>query len=224
MTQKSIPFLLILVLMLLFSLAACQSAPVATPTLQTEPTVIVPETVAPSPGSETAASTAIAPTQQETAYPVPQPYPLYTPYIYPGITMPLSGYPYPELNPAAAAEPYVFKTSEPGTATLHGVLLVTDPMQSRPKDADSLYLVPLAGEDVMTIPPFEVGKVPQAEVNELTGEFTFTNIAPGRYAVVVLTAGDAQIPARFFEQGSFAIVRVEESDLGQTIELDYIFI
>lgn len=224
MTPKPLLFLLIFVLILPFSLAACQSAPVATPTLQIEPTVVAQETVAPSPIPETAVPTSIAPTQAETAYPAPQPYPLYTPYIYPGVMVPLSGYPYPDLDPAASMEPYAFKTSEPGTVTLHGVLLVTDPMQSRPKEDDSLFLVPLAGEDVMTIPTFEVGKVPQAEVHELTGEFYFTNITPGRYAVVVLTAGDAQIPARFFEQGSFAIIRIEDSDLGQTIELDYLFI
>ena len=229
MTKKTLLFILIPVLILSFSLSACQPAPVASPTSQTAPTLnVVQQTEIPSPIPATVAPTSTAALQtEETAYPAPQP----AAYPYPGALMPLTAGGYPAPYPGGSnngaepsMEPYLFKTSEPGTATLHGVMLVTDPMQSRPKEDDSIFLVPLAGEEVMTIPPFEMGTVPQAEVNEVTGEFAFTNIAPGRYAVVVLTAGDAQIPARFFEQGSFAIVTVKDSDLGQTIELDYLYI
>lgn len=219
MTQKALLIILVSVFIFSFPLSACQPGPVASPTLQIDPTiVVVQETKVPSPIPQTVAPTPTTALQTEAAYPAPQPYP------YPGVMMPLDVGAYPNPYPAVSVEPYVFRTSEPGTATLHGVMLVTDPMQSRPKEDDSIFLVPLAGEDVMTIPAFEVGKVPQAEVNEVTGEFAFTNIAPGRYAVVVLTAGDAQIPARFFEQGSFAIVTVKDTDLGQTIELDYLYI
>lgn len=232
MTKNTLLFILIPVLILSFSLSACQPAPVASPTSQAATTLsVVQQTEIPSPIPATGAPTSTAaPQTEETTYPVPQP----EAYPYPGALMPLTagGYPGPypggsnngAEQPLASMEPYLFKTSEPGTATLHGVMLVTDPMQSRPKEDDSIFLVPLAGEEVMTIPPFEMGKVPQAEVNEVTGEFAFTNIAPGRYAVVVLTAGDAQIPARFFEQGSFAIITVKDTDLGQTIELDYLYI
>jgi len=41
--------------------------------------------------------------------------------------------------------PYVFKTSEPNTATLHGVLLVMDPMLALPDSKDGLFLVPITG-------------------------------------------------------------------------------
>jgi hypothetical protein len=72
---------------------------------------------------------------------------------------------------------YVFKTSEPNTATLHGELLIMDPMLAIPDSKDGLFLVPLTGnEGIVTIPPFTVGEVPQADVNEITGEFVFVNI------------------------------------------------
>ena len=118
--------------------------------------------------------------------------------------------------------PYVFKTSEPGTTTLHGLLLVTNPNVMLPDPNDALFLVPLAGEGVMSIPPFEVGTVPQAEVDERTGEYTFTNIQPGQYALVVLVVGGTQVPATFYKDGSLAIVKIEEKDRDQTIELDEI--
>jgi hypothetical protein len=71
------------------------------------------------------------------------------------------------------------------------------------------------------IPSFTIGEVPQADVDERTGEFQFTNIEPGKYIVMVLTIGNAQIPARTNE-GNFAIVDIEESDRNQMIEVDYI--
>lgn len=224
---------LLLLLILLFPLSACQAPPtpeavsttsvvqqteIASPIPETAyPTSAAKESEVPYPAPYPASTSGSAAPQTEVAYPVP--YPGYSPNAaYPG--------PYPGSPEYGVAqlEPYVFKTSSPGTATLHGILLVTDPMLSRPQDEDAIYLVPLVGEDVMTIPPFKVGEVPQAEVNEVTGEFTFTDIQPGRYAVVVLTVGDAQIPARFYEKNSFAIINIEDSDLGQTIELEYIFI
>lgn len=116
---------------------------------------------------------------------------------------------------------YVFKTSEPKTATLHGVLLVTDPILALPDANDGLFLVPLSNnEGIVTIPPFTVGEVPQADVDEITGEFNFTNIKPGRYVIVVLTSSGTQIPAKFSGEGGFAIIEVKDSDLDKTMELD----
>ena len=117
-------------------------------------------------------------------------------------------------------EPYPFKTSEPGTTTVHGLLVVLDPMTLIPAPDDAIYLVPLPDAGITTVPQFEKGTVPQAEVDETTGEFTFTNIQPGSYAVVVITKGSAQIPTRFYTTGNFAIFTVEESQADTTIELD----
>jgi hypothetical protein len=226
---------LLLIFILLLTLSACQ----ASPTPQTVSTLsVVQETqvASPIPATDEPASAA-QPT--EGAYPAPYPeaslsapeLPAETAYPvpYPGGFAQSEGsypgaYPGSTTNSAGQAQPYLFKTSVPGSATVHGVLLVTDPMQSRPQDDDAIFLVPLVGEDVMSIPPFKVGEVPQAEVDEVTGEFTFTNIKPGRYAVVVLTVGEAQIPARFYDKDGFAILNVEDSHLDQTIELEYIFI
>ena len=121
-------------------------------------------------------------------------------------------------------EPYLFKTSEPATATIHGSLLVLDPQVMIPDPNDAIFLVQLSGgdESISTIPHFEIGDVPQAEVDERTGEFVIVNIQPGYYAIVVLTTQGSQIPAKYYENGSFAIVLIEESDIATTIELGYL--
>jgi hypothetical protein len=120
---------------------------------------------------------------------------------------------------ATPTEPYVFQTAEPGTASAHGMLLVLDPMTLVPAPDDAIYLVSIPEAGISTIPQFEEGTVPQAEVFETTGEFMFTNLAPGHYAVVVVTKGGAQIPARYFETGNFAIFKVEDSQADTVIEL-----
>jgi hypothetical protein len=118
-------------------------------------------------------------------------------------------------------EPYKFKTSDPGFATIEGLLLVIDPMLALPDANDAIFLVPLNSEEgVVTIPEFVVGEVPQADVDERTGDFRFTNIKPGKYAVVVLTTGGSQIPVRFDGSGSLAIFTIEESDIDTTVKLD----
>jgi hypothetical protein len=130
-------------------------------------------------------------------------------------------------QPAAISptlKPYTMETAKPGTAILHGLLLVRDPLVIRPDSEDAIFLVPLAGEGVISIPAFVVGEVPRAEVDETTGEFIFRDIKPGNYAIVILTAGGSQTPARFYKDNNFAIIRVKESDLGRTIELDYLVI
>jgi hypothetical protein len=122
---------------------------------------------------------------------------------------------------APGMEPFVFQTSEPGTITVHGLLLVLSPMSIIPAHDDAIYLVPLPADQPVTgIPPFETGTVPQAEVDERTGEFTFTNIQPGQYAVVVITAGGAQIPARYRENASYAIFTLDASQADTTFELN----
>jgi hypothetical protein len=131
----------------------------------------------------------------------------------------------PNAQPASIQqqEPYHFKSSNPGFVTVEGLLLVIDPNLALPDANDAIFLVPLnSKEGIVTIPEFVIGEVPQADVDERTGDFRFTNIVPGRYAVVVLTTGGSQIPARFFESGSLAIFNIEESDIDTTIKLDHL--
>lgn len=128
-------------------------------------------------------------------------------------------YPYPSETPLS---PYAFTTtSEAGKITIHGNLIVLDFVLMAPGPNDAIFLVPIGGGEgtISTIPYFTMGEVPQAEVDERTGEFYFTNIEPGQYAVVVLTTGDAQIPVRKWEDSTLAIFRFAEEDRDQTIEL-----
>lgn len=117
--------------------------------------------------------------------------------------------------------PYVFKTSEPNSITVHGRIVVMDPMGFLPDPNDAVFLVPIPSGDqgITTIPEFKVGEVPQAEVDEVTGEFMFTNIQPGQYAVVVLEKSGSQIPVRQLKSDSTVIITIGEADRGQTIEL-----
>lgn len=122
--------------------------------------------------------------------------------------------------------PYIFKTSEPGTVTIQSILVVVDPLLTIP-DPDTpnpIFLVPLPDQEISTIPSFNVGEVPQAEVDDTTGLFVFQNIPPGKYVVMVIVRGGIQIPAHDYETGNLAVVTIEESDLGQTIKLDAVSI
>ena len=117
--------------------------------------------------------------------------------------------------------PYEFAESEPGFITLAGKLVVRDPTSMLPAPDDSIYLVPVGaeGQGVTGIPQFTPGEVPQADVDERTGEFVFINIEPGKYAVVVITMGGAQIPTRSMEDGNYAINTFTEEDIDQIVEL-----
>lgn len=118
-------------------------------------------------------------------------------------------------------EPYEFAESEPGFITLAGKLVVRDPTSMLPAPDNSIYLVPVGaeGQGVTGIPQFTPGEVPQADVDERTGEFVFINIEPGKYAVVVITMGGAQIPTRSMEDGNYSINTFTEEHVDQVVEL-----
>ncbi len=125
-----------------------------------------------------------------------------------------------QVNTVVPTQPYPFKTSEPGHITIHGELVVTDPMVMLPAEDDAIYLVPIPEDQPLsTIPTFEPGTVPQADVDETIGEFVFTNIEPGQYAVVVETVSGAQFPAHFYQKDSYAIFKVDASQVDKTYEL-----
>jgi len=126
------------------------------------------------------------------------------------------------INEDPVEETFNFPESDNGFSTITGTLIVTD-INLLPDSEDGIFLVPLDEEAlVSTIPQFEISEVFQAVVNEINGEFTFTNIPIGKYAVVVLTQYGAQIPATNENSSSFVIFDVKESDLNNTIILNNI--
>jgi len=121
---------------------------------------------------------------------------------------------------APSPQPYIFKTSEPNSITVHGDLVVLDPMTMIPAPNDSIFLVPLPiDQPISTIPQFEEGTVPQADVDESVGEFVFNSLQLGQYAVVVITNGGAQIPVRYMDSASYAIFTLDSTQVDTTVEL-----
>jgi len=131
-----------------------------------------------------------------------------------------------KLTPGAippTIPPYVFATSRPGYASVHGQLAVMSPLTVLPKP-DGIYLVPV--EDVITapaaIPAFVEGEVPQADVDERTGEFVVPNVEPIRYILVVTTVNGVNVPARTMDMASLVLVDVKQTDINGVIELGMI--
>jgi hypothetical protein len=123
----------------------------------------------------------------------------------------------------APAPTYAFPSSKPGFTTIKGELLVISPNVVLPSENDGIFLVPIDdGSLVAGIPQFDTAAVPQAEVDESTGKFVFTDIEPGTYVVVVETVTLAQIPARVFTDDTLAILNISEQDRNQTIDLGYL--
>ncbi len=116
---------------------------------------------------------------------------------------------------------YEFATSQSGFVTLHGLLVVRDPITILPGPDDAVFLVPMdgEGEGVTGIPQFTVGEVPQADVDERTGEFVFIDIQPGKYAVVVVTKSGSQIPTRKMGDGTFSIFTFTVDQEDQIVEI-----
>jgi hypothetical protein len=112
--------------------------------------------------------------------------------------------------------------SQNNLTTLHGMLLVTDPDNAMPAADNAIYLVPLSTDQmVITVPSIPYDTAIQAQVKNETGEFTIKNVQAGKYIIMVLTIYKGEIPART-EAGSLAVIDVTESDLGKTIELNYL--
>ena len=124
--------------------------------------------------------------------------------------------------PTSSVEPYAFRTSKPGMVTLHGKLLVMDPDNAMPASNDAIYLVPLsADQQIIMVESIPFDEALQADVNERTGEFIFTDVQPGKYIVMIVTIYDGQMPVRT-QDGKFAVIDVKDSDRDQTIELNYL--
>jgi hypothetical protein len=112
--------------------------------------------------------------------------------------------------------------SNNGFATLHGRLLVTDPLNAMPAEDNAIYLVPLPSDQmVISVPAIPVDNPIQARVDNSTGDFVFSKIKPGKYVVIILTIFNGQMPAKM-DNGSLAVIDVQESDLNTTVELNFL--
>jgi len=117
-------------------------------------------------------------------------------------------------------KPYLFPTSKPNLATVIGKLIALD-ISMLPGPDDSIFLVPInLTDEISSIPSFQIGEVPQAVVDERTGDFVFINIETGKYALVVMTQSGAQIPATFKEKSSYAIFDIKDNNLGGIYDLN----
>jgi hypothetical protein len=220
MKKLSIAFCIVV----LVALTGCQSAPVE-PSVGSNPAITIQVT---KPAETTQAALPASQTSPPAAGATSYPAPAQTSIPYPAGTTESSNSPYPAgANPPAPTltiEPFVFKTSAPGKITLRGIVVVTDIINMPPDLNDAVFLVPMAesGSGPVSIPQFRKGEVPQAEVDERTGEFVLTDIQPGIYAVVILVKNGAQIPARYMEKGNFVILTLTSADIDKTLDLGYL--
>jgi hypothetical protein len=114
--------------------------------------------------------------------------------------------------------------SKNSLVTLHGLMLVKDPINAMPAEDNAIYLVPLPSDQmVISVPSIPSDNAIQARVDNKTGEFVFSKISPGKYVIIVLTIYGGQIPAKM-ENGSMAVIDVQESDLNKTVELNNLFV
>jgi hypothetical protein len=114
--------------------------------------------------------------------------------------------------------------SKNSLVTLHGMMLVKDPINAMPAEDNAIYLVPLPSDQmVISVPSIPSDNAIQARVDNKTGEFVFSKISPGKYVIIVLTIYGGQIPAKM-ENGSMAVINVQESDLNKTVELNNLFV
>ena len=211
-----------IVLISVLFITGCQPLPAVTPTAAE--VIDIKITVQP-PSTDVAQSP--TPAAEVTTYPPSITYPSPAEMSYPGAypqALPVDPYLAPGGPGYPTLEPFPFKTSEPGKATVRGALVVFDPVVLVPAPDDAIYLVTLTGGEggPSTIPPVVKGESLQAEVDERTGDFVFTNVQPGQYAVVVVTPSGTEIPVRKYESNDLAIITVTEADLGKTIELGHL--
>jgi hypothetical protein len=109
--------------------------------------------------------------------------------------------------------------SQKDSATLRGKLLVKDPDNAMPAHDNAIYLVPLTSDQtVIMSPTINFDTAIQAKVDNKTGKFVFSQIATGKYLMMIVTIYDTQIPAHTMD-GNLAVVQVKDSDIGKTIDL-----
>ncbi len=124
------------------------------------------------------------------------------------------------VNPTAT---YYFATSSPGYARIEGMLVVQDPLILLPKP-DGVHLLPV-GENIQSLG--DIAKLPldgayQADVDERDGRFVFPDVKVGRYAIVVNTINNLNIPAHFTTSGELAFIEVTNPDVDKVVSIGLI--
>jgi hypothetical protein len=97
-----------------------------------------------------------------------------------------------------------------------------NPAQVAPQE-DGLYLVPIntdvEGGVALVVPAVNPETALQASVDEVTGQFYFSDVSAGVYALVAVTDTDQQLSIRRLDTGEAVIVTLTGEDLGKVIDL-----
>lgn len=109
-------------------------------------------------------------------------------------------------------------TPRPGFAIIQGVLFLMNPSIIAPRE-DGLYLVHIDDEALMVVPAVDMETSLQADVDEVTGRFSFADVLPGLYALVAVTDDGQQFSIRKFQTGEVSIISVREEDLDRVVDL-----
>lgn len=121
---------------------------------------------------------------------------------------------------AAPTTSYTFAASSPGFTRIEGMLVVTDPLVVLPKP-DGVYLL-LVGDEIQTegdITKLLLVDAYQADVDERDGRFVFPNVDAGRYAIVVETTGNLNIPTHISGSGELVFIEIGMSDIDKVIDI-----
>lgn len=125
--------------------------------------------------------------------------------------------------PSQTPPAYVFPTSRPGFGTLHGQLVLVNPVNVAPEH-DGIYLVPIEQSvtDESTVNAVVLDSVPRAFVDETSGEFVVPNVPPGHYLVMVVAQSNTRLLARQMDSSQLAIAIVNESDVNKKVEMGFV--
>ncbi len=123
------------------------------------------------------------------------------------------GYPAPPTR-----EPFVFPESDPGYATVKGVLLLIDPVNAALTESDSVYLLPVPAGEGIVYPEFDETTAIRATCDSVAGDFRFLNVPVGTHAMVAFTIS-GRISVSGFAGGGAVLILVTDDDLGTTIDL-----
>lgn len=123
-------------------------------------------------------------------------------------------------SPAGSDSVSVVPTPMADAATIYGQLMLLDPTVIAPQE-DGLYLVPVdADSDQMMVVPMVVeGEALQAQVDETTGNFVFTNVDVGHYILVAIIETGQERTVHRLGTNEAILPVVDEEDLGKAIDL-----
>jgi hypothetical protein len=124
------------------------------------------------------------------------------------------------VPPVDSASESSIPTPSADIATIYGRLMLLDPTVLSPQE-DGLYLVPIdsESEQMMVVPVIVEGEAIQAQIDETTGDFVFTDVEAGHYVLMaMLDTGQERVVHRL-GTNEHVLPVVTEEDLGGAIDL-----